>query len=184
MNKEMAATMSLANQVVLWAIRDATHPIGTYGIRPCDARDAKAFLLGGKDFDFYEPFLTEDVKKAAMDARSEILRTIAAGEEKRERAKKNGEALKKRRTEKRERIKNAIAVIKKMGKTHCASDIAKKLGVSAPQVYYYAKRNGLAVKKLAHAELSERRKKSAIARWAKEKAGGKSGGKKKNRPEA
>ena len=92
--------------------------------------------------------------------------------------------MKKRRTEKREKIKNAIAVIKKMGKTHCASDIAKKLGVSAPQVYYYAKRNGLAVKKLAHSELCERRKKAAVARWSKEKAGGTSGGKKKNRPEA
>ncbi|MBQ3837475.1 MAG: hypothetical protein II814_10155 [Treponema sp.] len=101
MNKETAATLSLANKVVLWAIRDATHPIGTYGIRPCDALDAKAFLLG----------------------------------------------------------------------------------VSAPQVYYYAKRNGLAVKKLAHSELCERRKKAAVARWSKEKAGGTSGGKKKNRPE-
>lgn len=184
MNPKTTAYVILANKVVLWAVRDAMSPIGTYGSSHLAAMEAKAFLLGGKDFDFYEPFLTEDVKKAALDARNEILRTLAAGEEKREKTKKNGEALKKRRAEKREKIKNAIAVIKKMGKTHCASDIAKKLGVSAPQVYYYAKRNGLAVKKLAHSELCERRKKAAVARWSKGKAGGTSGGKKKNRPEA
>ena len=176
--------MLLANKVVLWAIRDATYPIGTYGIRPCDKRDAKAFLLGGKDFDFYEPFLTEDVKKAAFDARQQILQRNAESEGTSEDAKKAVEALKKRRAEKRERIKNALAVIKKMGRTHCASDIAKKLNVSAPQIHYYAKRYGLFVRRLADSELKARRKNAAIARWAKAKAGGTSGGKKKNRPKA
>lgn len=181
MNKETAAILSLANRVVLWAIRDATHPNGTYDIKPCDALDAKAFLLGGKDFDFYEPFLTEDVKKAASKARAALLRgeriQLRERGEVKKRREETSAAAKKRRAAWRKEYERTNALIKANAARMSLAELAALTGLSKDVVAARLRKLGIKSRRVTEVE----RVAAIKAAWAKKRLGGNRGGKKKNR---
>ena len=184
MNPKTTAYVILANKVVLWAIRDAMSPIGTYGSSQLAAMEAKAFLSGGKDFDFYEPFLTEDVKKAASKARAALLRggriQLRGWGEAKKRREEDALAAKKRRAVWRKEYERTNALIKANAVRMSLAELAALTGLSKAVVAARLRKLGIKSRHVTEAE----RVAAIKATWARKKMGETSGGKKKNRPEA
>lgn len=181
MTQETTAYVILANKVVLWAVRDAMSPIGTYDSSQLAAMEAKAFLLGGKDFDFYEPFLTEDVKKAASKARAALLRgeriQLREWGEVEKRREETSAAAKKRRAAWRKEYERTNALIKANAARMSLAELAALTGLSKDVVAARLRKLGIKSRRVTEAERVAAIKKA----WAEKRLGGNRGGKKKNR---
>ena len=182
MNQETTAYVILANKVVLWAVRDAMSPIGTYGSSQLAAMEAKAFLLGGKDFEFYEPFLTEDVKKAASKARAALLRGerihLREWGEVKKRREETSAAAKKCRAAWRKKYERTNAIIKANAARMSLAELAALTGLSKDVVAARLRKLGIKSRRVTEAE----RVAAIKAAWARKRLGGISGGKKKDCP--
>lgn len=181
MNQETTAYVILANKVVLWAVHDAMSPIGTYDSSQLAAMEAKAFLLGGKDFDFYEPFLTEDVKKAASMARAALLgderiQLRECGEAKKRR-EEDALAAKKRRAVWRKGYERTNALIKANAARMSLAELAALTGLSKGVVAARLRKLGIKSRRVTEAERVAAIKKA----WAEKRLGGNRDGKEKNR---